>query len=102
MAARVRLATGSDGPGVDVALVDVSAGGLRVRGDASLPFETGTEVAVQIWPEETSELSRPGDVSLRGEGVVLRVNEGATGRQAALRFREPLKLREPFESLFLY
>ncbi len=103
MAARVRLAAGADGRGITTELVDVSAGGLRVRGAPPPPYLEGQAVEVQIWPAETNELIAPGDVSLRGEGIVVRVEEnGGEKVHTALRFEGPLKLREPFESLFLY
>lgn len=100
----MRLAADSGAEETMTALVDVSAGGIRVRGLEPAPYLQGTAVRVQIWPAEGSELIAPADVSLEGEGVVVRVQEGVANNQVdtALSFRGPLTLKEPFESLFLY
>ena len=102
--ARVRLRPQSPDPlGVlEGDLVDVSAGGLRAHTFPPPHMEVGEVVRVEIeLPAPEGEPHGPGEVHLRGEGVVVRVENDPLGHGAALRFSGPLEVRDRFAELLV-
>ena len=93
-----------DRGGVEVrgAVVDVSAGGarLRVTPGVMLPSGSGVDVEFAIADLKGPPGSLP--VRLSGHGTVLRWGDLPTGGcEAAVAFEEPLRVCEPFPSASL-
>lgn len=115
IAAQVRLSPVGQEEEIRADLVDVSAGGVRVRGPG--PFREGTAVRIEILLDRSGGRAG-GEVQLRGQGVVVRtaqpvgetpvgsslgtVSEGRPSLDTALRFTGPLELREPFQQLLVF
>lgn len=99
-----RLGTERHPSALDGALIDVSAGGLRVR-LGRLPDELapGTAVDVEVTVTDASDPSRPPVIHLRGRGQVvrlLRLEEGPG--EVALRLEGPLGFRDYFGHLRVF
>ena len=101
VAARVRIAP-REGSGILLAdLVDVSAGGLRATCALPAVLTCGADVDVEITVQDAPSGSPPPLVNLRGQGRVLRVEEGEGEYAAALAFTGALALSEPFSQMLL-
>ena len=78
------------------ALVDVSAGGLRLVGSALplLPGGTAVDVSIEL-VEAGGPTHMTGAVKLEGRGVILRVqpSKQAGAAETAVRFTGPLSMR---------
>lgn len=89
---------------LDGTLVDVSAGGLRLK--AGVPagdLAPGAAVDVEVTIKDVSDPTRPPVIHLRGRGAVVRVVEVEAGSlELALRLEGPLGFREYFSQVRVF
>lgn len=100
----VRLVVRGPGAGTLVgALRDVGAGGVCSEGSAHPVLPPGTSVDVAIDLKSDGVQHGSGMVSLRGVGEIVRIEPGEAAGfvSTAVRFTQPLGMREPLESVFL-
>jgi hypothetical protein len=104
LAGSVRLVVGEPLVAVEGAILDVSAGGVRLalrEGVAPLP---GGEVEVQVTIREIRDPARPPTMRLKGLGQVVRREpaSGALPCEVAVRLAAPLGFREYFSQLRVF
>lgn len=89
---------------LDGTLVDVSAGGLRLKaGGGTNDLNPGAAVDVEVTVKDVSDPTRPPVIHLRGHGAVVRLAEGeGGGLEMALRLDGPLRLREYFSQVRVF
>src|SRR5690349_16097476 len=83
-------------------LVDVSAGGVRLRSTAVGPFAPGDAVDVEVTVRDVSDPSRPPVIHLRGHGAVVRSVDGEGRGEVAVRLDGPLGFREYFSQVRVF
>ena len=88
---------------VEGSLVDVSAGGLRVRAGDVGALPVGAAVDVEVTVRDVSDPLRPPVMHLRGHGSVVRVftREREPG-ELAVRLEGPLGFREYFSQVRVF
>ena len=94
---RVHIAPRRSDGSVAADLVDVSASGLCAVASAPLALTPGSAVDVEIRMPKVGRAQR--DVDFRGGAVVLRIDGVGGKSHTALRFVQPLQVREPFTHL---
>jgi len=103
MQANVRILCRDGAGALSAELVDVSAGGVRVRADSPRVHGTGAAVDVEIRLGDEAGLPSSAPVCLRAPGVVVRVEEVIGGAlETALCFTGALEMHEPFDRLLLF
>ena len=100
---KVRLGVAEPVGTVEGLLVDVCAGGLRLRPLEASRLSVGAHVDVEVSVKDATDPSRPPVVHLRGRGVVIRVSPPVPGpEELALRLDGPLGFREYFQHVTIY
>jgi hypothetical protein len=79
-------------------LVDVSAGGVRVRFPHPPALAVGRALVIDLSVADTKAPPGALPVRLKGRAELLRLVEEPDGIEAGLRFLEPLKVTEAFRS----
>ena len=98
----VRLVRQDPLAALDGALVDVSAGGLRLRSTGTTPLMPGDVVDVEVTVRDVSDPARPPVIHLRGHGAVVRSVEGEGQGEVAVRLDGPLGFREYFSHVRVF
>ena len=83
-------------------LVDVSAGGVRLRSAAAVALAPGDAVDVEVTVRDVSDPNRPPVIHLRGHGAVVRSVEGEGQGEVAVRLDGPLGFREYFSQVRVF
>lgn len=99
----VRLSRSEPLTTLEGSLVDVSAGGLRVRAGDVGALPVGAVVDVEVTVRDVSDPLRPPVIHLRGHGAVVRMltREREAG-ELAVRLEGPLGFREYFSQVRVF
>jgi hypothetical protein len=98
----VRLVRQEPLAALEGALLDVSAGGLKVRSASLAVLVPGDAVDVEVTVRDLSDPSRPPVIHLRGHGAVVRSVEGEGQGEMAVRLDGPLGFREYFSQVRVF